>query len=96
MRGANRAWVVLRCAVTFRAWGGDAVRAVRPGRMRAASGTGAPSLWGEHHGVGDACDNCPNEPALIDPDEPGTEVTCNDGIDNDCDGDTDAADADCP
>ncbi|MGB5659001.1 MAG: hypothetical protein WBO54_05910, partial [Thermoanaerobaculia bacterium] len=29
------------------------------------------------------------------PDEPGTELTCNDGLDNDCDGDFDCADADC-
>jgi FtsP/CotA-like multicopper oxidase with cupredoxin domain len=27
--------------------------------------------------------------------EPGTELTCDDGIDNDCDGDIDAADSDC-
>ena len=28
--------------------------------------------------------------------EPGTEITCDDGIDNDCDGLTDGADSDCP
>ena len=44
----------------------------------------------------DACgDNCPFEPALIDPNEPGTEVTCDDLVDNDCDGLTDEADPDC-
>ena len=29
------------------------------------------------------------------PDEPGTELTCNDGNDNDCDGDFDCFDSDC-
>jgi len=40
---------------------------------------------------GSAVDNCSPLPAT----EPGTEITCNDGLDNDCDGDTDAGDADC-
>jgi hypothetical protein len=43
----------------------------------------------------DGCDGCPNEAALIEPSEPGTEVSCADGIDNDCDGTTDAFDGDC-
>jgi hypothetical protein len=46
-------------------------------------------------GVGDPCDLCPNEPGLIAPDEPGTETSCADLVDNDCDGLTDDADADC-
>ena len=45
--------------------------------------------------AGDACEACTNEPALTDPDEPGTEATCDDNIDNDCDGFTDSADSDC-
>ncbi|UCG34089.1 MAG: hypothetical protein JSU68_05525 [Phycisphaerales bacterium] len=45
--------------------------------------------------VPDACDACPDEPALSEPDEPGGEVSCLDGVDNDCDGSTDAADSDC-
>jgi endonuclease/exonuclease/phosphatase family metal-dependent hydrolase len=43
----------------------------------------------------DACDACPNEPALLAPAEPGEEATCADGVDNDCDGDTDMQDNDC-
>jgi subtilisin-like proprotein convertase family protein len=43
----------------------------------------------------DDCEACPLEPALTQPDEPAGEMTCADGIDNDCDGATDAADADC-
>jgi hypothetical protein len=43
----------------------------------------------------DACDTCPDEPALLAPNEPGAEITCDDGIDNDCDGLTDASDSDC-
>jgi len=35
------------------------------------------------------------DPNACSPTEPGTEVTCNDGVDNDCDGLTDAADPDC-
>ncbi len=46
-------------------------------------------------GAINACDACPNEPALTEPSEPGQEVSCGDGIDNDCDGDVDGADADC-
>jgi len=65
------------------------------------------SLLGTFSGIGTSCDdpdgdgvatdcgdNCPNEPALIDPDEV-TEASCNDGVDNDCDGATDCADTDC-
>jgi len=37
-------------------------------------------------------DECP---AGCTPTEPGTELTCDDGIDNDCDGDVDADDTDC-
>ncbi len=33
--------------------------------------------------------------SICTPDEPGTEVTCDDGKDNDCDGLIDAADPDC-
>ena len=43
----------------------------------------------------DCNDTCPNESALVDPSEPGTELTCDDSVDNDCDGLTDAADGDC-
>jgi len=46
-------------------------------------------------GVIDDCDGCPSEPALIEPSEPGAELSCADGIDNDCDGLTDAADPGC-
>ena len=42
----------------------------------------------------DCNDACPYEPALIAPDE-NPEVTCDDGIDNDCDGLTDGDDPDC-
>jgi hypothetical protein len=35
------------------------------------------------------------DPNACSPSEPGTEVTCNDGVDNDCDGLTDATDPDC-
>jgi hypothetical protein len=41
-----------------------------------------------------AIDCDPNAVVCI-PDEPGTEVTCNDGQDNDCDGLIDTADPDC-
>jgi spore coat protein A len=42
-------------------------------------------------------DYCQNDcdPNACTPDEPGTEVTCDDGEDNDCDGLIDAADPDC-
>jgi len=42
-------------------------------------------------------DYCQNDcdPNACTPDEPGTEVTCDDGNDNDCDGLIDAADPDC-
>lgn len=43
----------------------------------------------------DGCDACPQEPALIFPDEPAEELSCADGIDNDCDGFTDGEDQDC-
>jgi len=43
--------------------------------------------------------NCPADcappPASCNPTEPGQELTCNDGQDNDCDGLTDTADPDC-
>jgi hypothetical protein len=45
-------------------------------------------------GVGDACDDCPSEPALSEPNEV-PEQTCDDSIDNDCDGTTDDDDANC-
>ena len=44
---------------------------------------------------GDICEDCPNEPALQEPSEPDGETTCDDGIDNDCDGLTDGPDPDC-
>ena len=44
----------------------------------------------------DCNDDCPYEPALTEPSEPGSEATCHDGIDNDCDGLTDVSDLDCP
>jgi hypothetical protein len=40
---------------------------------------------------GTQVDTCAPLPAT----EPGTELTCDDGLDNDCDGQTDAADSDC-
>ena len=43
----------------------------------------------------DLCEECPYEPALLAPNEPGTELTCDDGVDNDCDGLTDMSDDDC-
>jgi len=46
-------------------------------------------------GVVDTCDACAFEPALTEPSEPGFEVTCADGIDNDCDSLTDDADSNC-
>jgi hypothetical protein len=65
------------------------------------------SLFGTFGGIGTSCDdpdgdgvatdcgdNCPDEPALIDPDEV-PEASCNDNVDNDCDGATDCADTDC-
>jgi hypothetical protein len=42
----------------------------------------------------DCNDACPNEPALTEPEGP-QELNCIDGIDNDCDGMTDASDTDC-
>jgi hypothetical protein len=53
------------------------------------------SLDADGDNTPDGCDGCPNEPALTAPDEPDAEITCDDGIDNDCDGATDAADSDC-
>jgi hypothetical protein len=54
-------------------------------------GCGVPDTDSDGDGTPDCNDNCPNEPALVDPSEV-PEVTCDDGIDNDCDGLTDAAD----
>ncbi|MBW2984165.1 hypothetical protein KY361_03565 [Candidatus Woesearchaeota archaeon] len=45
-------------------------------------------------GMPNACDYCENEPALTVPSEV-EEITCIDGIDNDCDGSTDTNDDDC-
>jgi hypothetical protein len=39
-----------------------------------------------------ACETLPNP----SPPEPGVEITCDDGLDNDCDGLVDSADSDCP
>ncbi|HAM87924.1 MAG: Regulator of chromosome condensation [Candidatus Falkowbacteria bacterium GW2011_GWC2_38_22] len=56
-----------------------------------------------HPGNADICDGVDNDcnPATVDGSgmasyEVGTEITCNDSIDNDCDGDIDNADSDCP
>jgi hypothetical protein len=49
----------------------------------------------DNDGTLDSCEECPLEAALLSPSEPGLEVTCNDGIDNDCDGLTDNTDWDC-
>jgi FtsP/CotA-like multicopper oxidase with cupredoxin domain len=38
---------------------------------------------------------CDGGPPICEPTEPVTELTCNDGLDNDCDGDIDLADTDC-
>jgi hypothetical protein len=44
----------------------------------------------------DDCDECPTDPLVITvSDETPAAETCEDGIDNDCDGNTDSADADC-
>jgi hypothetical protein len=43
----------------------------------------------------DCLESCPSEPALVEPSEPGVELTCDDGIDNDCDGAPDYADYNC-
>jgi hypothetical protein len=43
---------------------------------------------------GDACDICINEPLLTEPEEQ-KELSCNDNIDNDCDGAVDCQDEDC-
>ncbi|UCG33852.1 MAG: hypothetical protein JSU68_04285, partial [Phycisphaerales bacterium] len=58
-------------------------------------GCGVPDTDSDGDGTADCNDQCPNEPALIEPSEPGLEVSCGDGIDNDCDGLTDTADPDC-
>jgi endonuclease/exonuclease/phosphatase family metal-dependent hydrolase len=58
-------------------------------------GCGAPDTDSDGDGTADCNDLCPDEPALIEPSEPGFELSCGDGVDNDCDGLTDAADADC-
>ncbi len=46
-------------------------------------------------GTIDVCDACPDEPELTAPSEPDRELTCDDGIDNDCDDLTDGDDLDC-
>jgi glucose/arabinose dehydrogenase len=46
-------------------------------------------------GVSDNCDACPAEPALIEPNELPEEVSCSDGVDNDCDGLTDGQELFC-
>ena len=56
-------------------------------------GCGTPDTDSDGDLTPDCNDNCPNEPALIDPDEL-PEQTCDDGIDNDCDGLTDLDDTD--
>ncbi len=59
--------------------------------------------WLESDDDGDgyygSCDICDSEIKLTysgDPDYEAVEATCDDGIDNDCDGDTDLNDPDCP
>ncbi len=46
-------------------------------------------------GYDNLCEECDYEPVLQTPNEPGTELTCTDNTDNDCDGLTDCEDSDC-
>ena len=57
-------------------------------------GCGVPDTDTDGDDTPDCVDGCPNEPALTEPEGP-TEDNCGDGVDNDCDGDTDGADPDC-
>jgi endonuclease/exonuclease/phosphatase family metal-dependent hydrolase len=57
-------------------------------------GCGTPDTDTDGDQTPDCNDACPSEPALIAPEGP-QELDCIDGIDNDCDGLTDAADTDC-
>jgi len=66
-----------------------------PGARFAGRETTCKSADADGDNVLDVCDECPIEPALVVPDELDVEVTCNDGIDNDCDGLSDMEDSDC-
>jgi hypothetical protein len=77
---------------------GDYCAAFGCGQSADCNGNGNPDDCdpdADGDGAPDDCDACPDEPALTAPDEPGAEVTCTDGIDNDCDGLTDMADPQC-
>jgi hypothetical protein len=60
-----------------------------------ACGCGVPDDDSDGDATPDCNDACPFEPALTSPDEPGAEVSCEDLVDNDCDGATDGDDDDC-